>query len=873
MFFNIIIFFIILIILTLILHQSKDFKEGFFNFPDASHNKFVKESQVRFNELTNTINLTDPNIPVTSDTAKQIELAVNVLDAQPTSGTYSLTAENDYPIPNNIPPTFEKSKMCESKPATCDAFNDPNFAANCGISFDKKGTNSGGKPFLGGLFVSKDDRKTQLDKSENVRSTGSAPYDPYKVFQPTFGTAKPGTFALNKDQCLVVKEKVDCEEKQSFNSPNCVQCFTSQDFSRIDPNAQKLPSKLMLFGKGKGYVWTSDTPDKNIITKGGIQLSQNTATVVNIPSKSEGTAFSIIIEPNDENPPFVGGYLEGNTPRGSFKLDLQNFVKKDQVSNAKPRINGTMRVGGFRALVMIPGNGQSYMNLACMMPFSFLNIYDTDALSCENGPIITKEESATFLESDPCFGKKNKPGNYTLDCLQTRWVNLGGTPQGTGYPSTKAKADALQVGKDGNPLSLDDIIDNMNVRMKRALTGNDENGIPLSISEWNTDSMWATGIPINTPCDGPNKNSGPLSKECLSYLYMNKGASTHIGQTYTLASSSMASMKGQNTPNTYCQPGAPLDPNTPEGLKFGQKLGGINAVKKKYDDINRLANDNTLPNSTRQSAIDQCYGVQLRTKGSLKKPGPTQVFAVANGGTASVNGYVIPKDQAQQVCSQYGAQVATTAQLQDAQSKGADWCFTAWVSDSDQAMYPITTSTQGGCGNGTAGIIRWTPPNNRAGVNCFGPKPGISDVPAGTILPFNQTSWDATTTTSGGSNYTTVTGGYLQTSTTQPSCFSGLSPQQAQKACDDLGSKCGGFSYSVDGSGSGCYKGDVKGGMVNDKNYMGYIKGGVKSNDSTTINGIFSCLAGNAGNNNNSIFYMENIIPNKDWTQYSWRPN
>jgi hypothetical protein len=70
-----------LIILTLILHQTKEFKEGFFNFPDASHNNFVNESKVRFNELTNTINLTDPNIPLSTDTAKQIELAVNVLEA------------------------------------------------------------------------------------------------------------------------------------------------------------------------------------------------------------------------------------------------------------------------------------------------------------------------------------------------------------------------------------------------------------------------------------------------------------------------------------------------------------------------------------------------------------------------------------------------------------------------------------------------------------------------------------------------------------------------------------------------------------------------------------------------------------------------
>ena len=51
------------------------------------------------------------------------------------------------------------------------------------------------------------------------------------------------------------------------------------------------------------------------------------------------------------------------------------------------------------------------------------------------------------------------------------------------------------------------------------------------------------------------------------------------------------------------------------------------------------------------------------------------------------------------------------AALANAQAQGADWCFTGWVSDSNDAQYPITTSTQGGCGNGSAGLMTYTPPN------------------------------------------------------------------------------------------------------------------------------------------------------------------
>ena len=160
------------------------------------------------------------------------------------------------------------------------------------------------------------------------------------------------------------------------------------------------------------------------------------------------------------------------------------------------------------------------------------------------GPIITQAASATFLESDPCFGKANQPGNYKLECLQTRWVELGGTPQGTGYPGNQAAADALQ--KDGNnqPLDIDTIVDNLAPKMISAATGKSSTGQNLSLTDWNNVSMWATGVPINTPCDGPASSTGPLSQDCLTYLYLNQGASSHIGPTYTLHGVSSGKYEG-----------------------------------------------------------------------------------------------------------------------------------------------------------------------------------------------------------------------------------------------------------------------------------------------------------------------------------------
>ena len=245
MFINIIIFFIILLILGLILKHSVGVKEGFFDLP-ASHSAFVEDSKTKFNELTNTINLTNPALPVSPDSANAFKAALGGLIPEPTSGTFDFKAKTDFNIPNNSPGTFQQAKKCQDSGNTCAAFDDPNFAANCGMSFDINAIGADGKPAIGGLFISPDDRRKQMAAAAAVVSTGGPPYDPYKVYQPTLGSSKPGTFSLTKDQCVVVKEKVDCASKQTFNSPNCTQCYTSQNFSRVGPATPRTPSSLYL---------------------------------------------------------------------------------------------------------------------------------------------------------------------------------------------------------------------------------------------------------------------------------------------------------------------------------------------------------------------------------------------------------------------------------------------------------------------------------------------------------------------------------------------------------------------------------------------------------------------------------------------------
>ena len=834
MFRDIILFLIIILIFGMIFYEHFYWKESFNDFPAGPHAQFVQDSKSKYNPFTNMLNLVNSAIPLTADNSTAVQSALDGIELEPTATSYNMKTKKSYDIPINVPDTFKFAKKCEEAPVSCAAFDDNTFASNCGMSFDISGTDSNGKEHIGGLYIAPNNRTAQKSDAMKAQDIGQ---DPYMIYQPTIGSAKPGTFALTKDDCVIVKEKVDCSSKKSFNSPNCTQCYTTGEFARVGPESQKIPFNITVIGNCNFKVSSSN---KDIsVSQQELSDSNKNGFTFTIPSSLEGTQFTITTTPRNGSSGnyYLGGFIEGSTTKGPFRLDINHMIQVDQLTNAKPRINGSVRPSGFQCVRMIPGKGQSSMKLVCLIPFSFIDTNDYEAGTCSNGPVITKAESAIFLNSDSCYNKENKPGNYLLECLQSRWMQMGGTEEGTGYPSDAAKANGLQKNGDGSPKEIDKIIDELSATMLRAQTGKDSTGKQLSIEEWNTASMFATGKSITSPCDLENAESGPLSEACLSYLYMNQGALSRVGPTYDMSPVDVASMTGQPFRNTYCQPGTSMDPTTPSGLKMVENKG-INAVKQYYNEIQRTADDDSLSNVDRKDAIQKCYGISLDPVVDNATPGPKQVFAVGPG-------YDFTRDQAASVCSRYDAEVATKAQLVEAQRNGADWCFTGWVKDSTTGQYPITTSVVSGCST-RQGISEYTAPTNKAGVNCYGNKPAVSAVEYDVIKPFNQQSWSQPNLTGregfivGDSNelsdnglsteeefrnfYSQVESGYLETAGDQPSCFSRLSPEQAQDGCDRLGNNCVGFSYAKDGSGFGCFKGNHNAGLNGNPAYMGYVK-------------------------------------------------
>ena len=615
---NYIIILLIILIFICILYSYKS-QDG-FESPDI-YNNYVNNSVNNSDEIHTIVDLKQSSIPV-----NDIQGAISGYKIDLSHGNTNIIKELGQTTERDMS-NMEKAAICEQASSSCSEFNDSNsfFAKNCGISFDPNGIDSKGNPHIGGLYVSQDDRANQIDTAQDVDENDTSPYDSLLVYKPTLGSSVPGQFVLTKDKCVILQERLDCASKKHVGDANCSQCYSNQNFIRVGPEMGKEKSTLYIYAKGKGTIAISSLNGKIMLTE--MKINGETTQIIEVPDDSEGTNFNIRVTGNDG---MVAGYLNGQTPNGDFNMDLVRLVKSDTVTGTHPKLNRSKKVNGIQCTIIVPGNKQKSMNLSCVMPFTFLDSYDKDSMYCNNGPVSVQSDSITFLESDPCYSKGNVPGNYKQDCLQSRFISIGGIQDGQGYPNTTQRMDALQKDANGNPLDLYTITNNLSNTINKGITGKDENQRKLSIDDWNSASMFALNKSINTPCDSSDDTE--LSQDCLSYLYFNKGISSHIGPTYS-GKINASSLSNEDS-ITYCDSAGGMNPANPKGLNMVQGMG-INDVKQLYDTIHSRANNNALSNTDRQDAVSKCYGIKLDLNGEQKQI--KQVFR--NDGSVSCDTY------------------------------------------------------------------------------------------------------------------------------------------------------------------------------------------------------------------------------------------
>ena len=106
------------------------------------------------------------------------------------------------------------------------------------------------------------------------------------------------------------------------------------------------------------------------------------------------------------------------------------------------------------------------------------------------------------------------------------------------------------------------------------------------------------------------------------------------------------------------------------------------------------------------------------------------------------------KDEAVVACQDYGATLATKAQVDAAWAAGGSWCSSGWVIDQKGGFYPNAIEAHiHGCGTpGRYAVIGPWSSAGKLGANCYGVKPARTSSHGRMITPlgvrgFNRFLW------------------------------------------------------------------------------------------------------------------------------------
>jgi len=538
--------------------------------------------------------------------------------------------KKNYPLDDKRRDLWAMIDKCESiKTMDCGAFDDPQFSLNCGMCLDI-GKNSDNVPATGGLVLLPDDKAY-------ARETAYSNFLP--EYKATIGFCPAKKMVSTKAECLKLQRELLCEKNSSYDLPGCSQCYSDTNYSIVDPST----SPGVITGSGNMSitgVGLLRIQEQGYDTTSAIPLNVSKPYIYNIRGRESTRIKFVLSPPSDSDPdnptiPYVSGILSGGTGSGTFTSDLRRIVFNDEVTGRKPRTHGKDTVNGTTVTRMAPGFGQTNASIVIIVPFSFVDTMMEESTMCKDGPFVTTQASAEFLESDPCYKKGSGPGKFTLECLQGAWLSNGCTESGKAYPKDSVTAASLMTGSDGSFLSLNDISDFIYNKALITSTGIDEDGKKQEIKEWSSASVFCTGREITSPCDTPNKDSGPMPPDCIVYLWNNQGSkklwngnNDPIGPTYY--TSNAVSLFSKGPVSRSCQAKGTLSPTDANGqikkdiIAYWQKQGGVNNIKRVMADLHRAANAQAASDDQLAPYFKQCYG-------DIKfAPRPESVFVCNN---------------------------------------------------------------------------------------------------------------------------------------------------------------------------------------------------------------------------------------------------
>ncbi len=587
-------------------------KDGFFNF----HSDFVERQLTQFNDVGVSL-IASNNFGALGNSADPI-----LKTSGPNAGEYAGTSRK-FPLRIAEDGVWAKVKTCEAVTTDdCSAFDSSSFVSSeCGICFDPESKNSRKVVGLGGRFIENANRTSvrpsRADYDPNNPNAANLDIPDYK---PTIGTCSTGYLVSTKAECLKKKSELACQRSNTLNSPaGCAQCQVNGAYKIVDKTRPGVnPTYGAMYVAGSGVLTVMQGTNTTTKTLG--------ATSQSIPiTVTEGQPITLNIEraSGSTDNVFMKGYLADR----SFFMDLHRTIQSDDQTGRRPlQLGGSATarsLNGNAVTIMGPGWGKNKMTLRMIVPFTFVNPVSLEGTRCPASPFITTNESAAAMGSDPCYKKGSGPGKYSLDCLQNMWESNGCTTAGKGYPNNESTATALMINSEtGAGRTLNEIADHIYTAALITSTGADINGQELEISEWSANSMFCTGKEIFSPCDTATMASGPLSAQCIRFLWRNRGSTilpnggvNPIGATYDEPTSPVhRSLFNSGIVERGCVSTGSLSPEKPDGtnndanIQFWQSKGGINDVKLAMREIHNKANADGVIDTERRVPFQQCYG-------------------------------------------------------------------------------------------------------------------------------------------------------------------------------------------------------------------------------------------------------------------------
>lgn len=581
--------------------------DGFFDF----HSDFVERQLTQFNDVGLSLIATN-SVGALGNSADPL-----LKTSGPNAGEYAGISRT-FPLRTVEDGVWAKVKRCEAVTTdSCDAFDSSDFVSSeCGICLDPAGQTSRKVVGMGGRFIAQVLRQPLSGYDPNNPSEGNIDIPNYKA---TVGTCPTGKLVSTKAECLKKKAELECERGQVLNNPaGCSQCYGPTPTYTILNKARTgvNPTSGSIYVAGSGRLVVSQ--GSQTVTKTLTNTSQSIA--ITMP---EGQTITLSIEKNNgsDDPVSIKGYLAS----GSYKIDLYRTIQSDDQTGRKPlQITGANRnLDGRAVTIMAPGWGKDRMMLRMVVPFTFVAHNSLEGVRCNaGGPFITTEASATAMGSDPCYKAGSAPGAYSLDCLKNMWESNGCTTTGRGYPNTASRAAALLTDSAGAARSLDDIAAHIYEAALITSTGMNTAGEQLDIPTWSASSLFCNGTEIVSPCDTATLATGPLSAQCIRFLWKNQGSgllpnggANPIGTTYDEPTTPVhRSLFSSGIIQRGCVSSGTLSPENPDGttnmtnVRFWQAKGGLNNVKLAMREIHNKANENGVNDDNRRGPFQQCYG-------------------------------------------------------------------------------------------------------------------------------------------------------------------------------------------------------------------------------------------------------------------------